>query len=59
MPSTNDTMVTSIVNYKNVNEADLKKWLVAEFKYDDDGNPNFSYKVSGASKGFWNGKEPY
>ena len=39
-------MVTSIVNYKNVNEADLRQWLSSEFGYDQYGNPNFSYKVS-------------
>lgn len=37
--------VRSIVNYKNMNEADLKKWLVEEFGYDDQGNPRFTYRV--------------
>lgn len=40
-----ENMVTSIVNYKNVNEGDLRQWLRTEFGYDADGNPNFSYKV--------------
>jgi hypothetical protein len=39
-------MVTSIVNYKNVNEAALRQWLIAEFGYDSKGSFNFSYKVS-------------